>query len=229
MRGRLKLLTILSNLVLSNLLMAHMPSTRMLAAHFFAGSPDCHRLVQGLECSMHHKFGLLLFLELQGVFRYHLEEIASVTLREAIAREMREILDALVRTQSVAQNTEAAGISEHSFWEFFALRRKRLNATMVLLVDLLASDTLSDALLEYALQLGEYYEVKATVKRDAQKSGLAFMMYKALRGGDKSGFQQFVLESEYVKELESRLRASACFSGEQLGRIDKALGAYYHL
>lgn len=38
---------------------------------------------------------------------------------------------------------------------------------MIMLADLLSSDLMSEAKLSHALDLGEYYEVKATVIRDS--------------------------------------------------------------
>ncbi len=87
------------------------------------------------------------------MFGYHLEAIASVSLREAISHEMQGIMKSLFKTQKVLEAGPLFDRDQH-FWTFFHLRRKRLNATMVLLVDLLGTDTISDLRLNHALELG---------------------------------------------------------------------------
>lgn len=119
---------------------------------------------------------------------------------------------------------------ESHFWQFFHLRRKRLHATMIMLADLLSTDGISEAKLSHALELGEYFEIKATVIRDSRKNGKlnSFSLYQVLFGGSRKDYQKYVLESEHMRELEQKVKQNKCFSVSLFSRIESVLERYYH-
>lgn len=124
------------------------------------------------------------------MFGYYLETIPSVTLKQCINVEMQRILQSLLKATFEVEMGKKITDKETYFWDFFHLRRKRLNATMIMLSDLLSSDSMSESRLSHALELGEYFEVKATVIRDSRKNGKlnSFSLYRSLFQGSRKEY-----------------------------------------
>uniref|UniRef100_A0AAV1THE8 Hydroxymethylglutaryl-CoA reductase, degradative n=1 Tax=Peronospora matthiolae TaxID=2874970 RepID=A0AAV1THE8_9STRA len=154
--------------------------------------------------------GLPLFLALWQVLHYHIEqEVPHELLRTRLVKKQAELLNNIVRSYELvtpsnnnANSTTAAGQPlEEEFLEYVAVQATRWQATLLLLIDLLAlaSELVTPARLDFLTRIGEYMEWEGSIahdvaryQRDAtERVPNAFLFWLSQRGIPHSESKQY--------------------------------------
>uniref|UniRef100_M4BSC7 Hydroxymethylglutaryl-CoA reductase (NADPH) n=1 Tax=Hyaloperonospora arabidopsidis (strain Emoy2) TaxID=559515 RepID=M4BSC7_HYAAE len=154
--------------------------------------------------------GLPLFLALWQVLHYHIEqEVPHELLRTRLVKKQAELLNNIVRSYELvtpsnnnANSTTAAGqLFEEKFLEYVAVQATRWQATLLLLIDLLAlaSELVTPARLDFLTRIGEYMEWEGSIahdvaryQRDAtERVPNAFLFWLSQRGIPHSEGKQY--------------------------------------
>lgn len=125
-------------------------------------------------------FGLSLLFECFEIFSFYFENYLNMENKQIIRTKLYEEIELSIKNYVLMHEliknllVDSTKNKKQKFEEFFNLRSKRLNATILILIDIgFSEEKVDQPMIDSSIALGRYIEIKVTLLRD-------FTRYKVL-------------------------------------------------
>jgi len=128
-------------------------------------------------------FGLSLLFECYEIFTFYFENYLNMENKQIIRNKLYEEIETSIKNYILMHEyiknilTDTSNSKIKKFEEFFNIRCKRLNATILVLIDMGFREEKSEkTMIDSSIALGRYIEIKVTLLRDFTR----YQVYKYL-------------------------------------------------
>eukprot|EP01016_Furgasonia_blochmanni_P051331 TRINITY_DN8065_c0_g1_i1.p1 TRINITY_DN8065_c0_g1~~TRINITY_DN8065_c0_g1_i1.p1 ORF type:complete len:461 (+),score=158.40 TRINITY_DN8065_c0_g1_i1:114-1496(+) len=205
---KLKLLSILVNIVTFNLLRAEPKKTQELFQVLKNGSCVDGFMQSITDSTPEIRYGLSLLSELVRIFRFTLDSLIQTEwMKRTLIQELLHMMNAIIKSNSL---WEQAMDGAFDLNQFMAARKKRLSGTMMLFCDALhlKDNELSTQYFSVLEKLGDAYELEAMVARDLQrrkKNEENIYSYWLMMLGKQISDEDMETKMKFISTMESIL------------------------
>jgi len=173
---------ILFFIVSYNLLKINFETTKNFLEKLLSRKYNYSELIQATNNeSFTVNFGLSLLFECFEIFSFYFENYLNLENKQIIRNKLYEEIEKSIKNYIYIHDfiknllNDSSKTKNQKFEEFFNLRCKRLNATILILIDIGFSEEKVDQLFfDSSIALGRYIEIKVTLLRDFTRFKVAF-------------------------------------------------------
>jgi hypothetical protein len=178
---KIKMALILFFIVSYNLLKINFEITKNFLEKLLSKKYNYSEMIQATNNeSVTVNFGLSLLFECFEIFSFYFENYLNLENKQIIRNKLYEEIEISIKNYILMHEfirnliVDTTKTKKQKFEEFFNLRSKRLNASILILIDICFSEEKVDqSNLDSSMALGRYIEFKVTLLRD-------FTRYKIL-------------------------------------------------
>lgn len=175
LKYKLKLIIILLNLISYNLLKSDFEKTKLILEMFMKEEKKYVQIQEFISKEpIYLNYGLSLLNELNEMFKFLISSyVTSEKFKNIIYKEIYYMFQTFINLHFLWKEfCEFKQLNLETFNLFFNLRTKRLNASLIFLIDtvFLLEGNLNEEFVEGIMMFGHYWEIKATIWRDLVKN-----------------------------------------------------------